>query len=59
MTQSTLREKILNLESELKLLKHYVIETPDFDIDEKNWQKIRPEVKKIRKKLYQKFYGKK
>lgn len=59
MNQQRLKEKIFNIESELEFLKRLLKKKPDFDIDEKNWRKIRSEVKKIREELYQKYYGKK
>ena len=59
MTNSNVREKIQTLEGEIEVLKRLVVREPDFEIDKKNWKKITPEVKKIRKKLYKKTYGKK
>lgn len=59
MTQEKIKEKISYLERELEFLKHEIFREPDFEIDEKIWRKIRPAVKKIRKRLYQKLYGKK
>lgn len=59
MTQETLKEKIFNIETKLELLKKAIKKEPDFDIDEKNWRKIEPIARKTRKKLYEKYYGKK
>lgn len=58
MNKVDLKEKILNLETELEFLKQSLFKEPDFKIDEENWQKLRLEVKKIRKKLYRQYYGK-
>ena len=58
MTQATLRKKILTLEAELQLLKRVLVQEPDFAIDEVNWQKVRTEARKSRRKLYQRQYGK-
>ncbi|BCX15628.1 MAG: hypothetical protein KatS3mg097_520 [Candidatus Parcubacteria bacterium] len=54
-----LREKILNIQSELEILKRVFLKKPDFSIDEKNWKKIRTEIKKLRKELSKKIYAKK
>ena len=59
MNQTTIKERIFNIESELEFLKRSLSKEPSFDIDEKNWQKVKSEVKKVRKEIYQKFYGKK
>ena len=58
MTQATLRKKILTLEAELQLLKRVIVHEPDFAIDEVNWQKVRTEARRSRRKLYQHRYGK-
>ncbi|NCS99823.1 hypothetical protein CO116_00930 [Candidatus Falkowbacteria bacterium CG_4_9_14_3_um_filter_38_19] len=58
-TQTTIKERVLNIQTELEVLKKALLKEPDFDIDEKNWQKIRPELKKIRKELFKKTYAKK
>lgn len=55
--QIAVKEKILNIQTELELLKKTLLKEPDFGIDEKNWQKIRPELKKIRKELLKKTYA--
>ncbi len=59
MNQTTIKEKIFNIESELEFLKRSFLKEPNFDIDEEGWRKIKSEVKKIRKEIYQKLYGKK
>lgn len=58
MTQTALRDKVLNIQAELEVVKKALQKEPDFSIDEANWQKIKPEAKKTRKLLYRKFYGK-
>jgi len=58
-TQTTVKERVLNIQTELELLKKTLLKEPDFDIDEKNWQKIRPELKKIKKELFKKTYAEK
>ncbi len=57
--QIAVKEKILNIQTELELLKKALLKEPNFTIDEKNWQKIRPELKKIRKELFKKNRAKK
>jgi len=57
MNQQIVRSKIINLEAEIALLKKAIVGVPDFDIDEKNWEKMKPAIKKIRKKVYKKMYG--
>jgi len=59
MSPQAIKEKILNLEKELELIKRSFLEKPDFGVDERNWQMIKPAAKKVRKKVYQKYYGKK
>ena len=59
MPNLNVREKIQTIEGEIEVLKRLVVREPDFEIDEKNWQKIAPEAKKIRRELYRKTYGKK
>jgi len=59
MKQTIIKKKIFNLQNELEFLKRFFIKKPDFDVDKENWTKVKPEVKKARKKVYQKFYGKK
>jgi hypothetical protein len=58
MTNINVKEKIQTLEGEIEVLKRLVAKKPDFEIDEKNWKKIAPRVKKIRKELYRKSYDK-
>jgi len=57
--QTEVREKILNIQTELEFLKKALLKEPDFTIDEKNWQRIKPELKKIRTELFKRSYAKK
>lgn len=59
MTQAALKEKIFDIEKKLEILKKAIKKEPDFEIDEKNWKKIKPIARKTRKKMYEKYYGKK
>jgi len=59
MKQAMIKNKISNIQNELELLKRFLVEKPDFSIDEKNWRKVKPTIKEVRKKVYQKTYGKK
>lgn len=59
MKQTIIKKRILNIQNELEFLKRFFIGKPDFDIDEKNWREIKPELKKSRKRIYQRFYVKK
>lgn len=36
MTQAAIKEKFLNLQTELEIIKRSVIKEPNFDVDEKN-----------------------
>ncbi len=58
MNRIALKKKISRLETELEIIKTELEEKPDFNIDEKNWQKVKPESKKARRELYRKLYGK-
>ena len=57
MTNAAVKNKIVNLEAEIQLLKKSVVKQPDFTVDEVNWQKIRPALKKARGKLAKRLYG--
>ena len=59
MTDAVIQKRILNLEAELMFLKRAVIKEPDFDVDEKNWAKIRPTIKRARAQVAKEIYGKK
>ena len=57
MNQTTVKEKIQNLEAEIKLLKRAVSKRPSFDVDEINWQKVKLTVKKARAEVSKEIYG--
>ena len=57
MNKLAVKEKLDSLEAEIKLLQTAVSERPDFEIDEINWKKIRPALKKVRAKLFKETYG--
>ena len=57
MTQATVKEKIQNLEAEIGMLKTAVSRRPDFAIDEVNWRKIKPAVKKARAEVSKEMYA--
>ncbi len=57
MNKIAVKEKLNTLEAEIKLLKVAVIGQPDFEIDEINWKKIEPTLKKARAKSYKEVYG--
>lgn len=52
-----IREKIRNLETEIMFLRSAIIEKPDFDIDETNWKKIKPDLKKVKAKIFKQVYA--
>lgn len=58
MTNATLVKKVRDIEIELEGVKRVLKREPNFAVDEKNWQKIQPIVRKIRRKLYREQYGK-
>jgi len=57
MNQTTVKEKIQNLEAEIRLLKTAVSGRPDFSIDEINWRKFKPAVKKARAEISKEMYA--
>lgn len=57
MAPTEVKTRIANLEAEIKLLKQTVSKQPDLAIDEINWQKIKPFIKKERSKFYKRLYG--
>lgn len=59
MNKTAVATKLQDLQAQITLIRQAVIDRPDFDIDEKNWAKVRPIVKRIRKALYRERYGKK
>jgi len=59
MNQAVVKEKIFNIEGELEFLKRSLLKEPDFNIDKKNWEKVKSRAKKARKEVYQKLYEEK
>ncbi len=57
MKKTAIENKIVDLEAKIKLLKESVRKQPSFSVDEKNWEKVKPEAKKTRKRLFKKVYG--
>lgn len=58
MTTTTISKKIQQIELELAMLKKIFKPERDFDIDEKNWNKVEGLIRRSRKSVYQKIYGK-
>ncbi len=58
MSRLTIKDKVLNLEAELRLVKDAVMQAPNFEIDEYNWRKAKAIVKKTRQQLARVYYGK-
>lgn len=59
MNKVNLKEKVLDLESKLEILKKSLIQEPDFDVDERNWERLKEGAKNIRRQLYRERYVKK
>ncbi|OGY63436.1 MAG: hypothetical protein A3I89_04445 [Candidatus Harrisonbacteria bacterium RIFCSPLOWO2_02_FULL_41_11] len=59
MTKTAIKEKVLNMEAELEVIKKAIEVGPDFLVDEKIWKVIKPTLKKAGKKLYAEQYSKK
>ena len=57
MNKVAVKEKINQLEVEIKLLRTAVKQRPDFDVDEKNWAKVRPALKKARARVAKEIYA--
>jgi hypothetical protein len=57
MEKITIKEKINRLEAEITLLKITVTQQPNFEIDEKNWEKVKPALKKARAKQFKTLYA--
>ena len=57
MNKIAVKQKIKNLEAEIKLLKNAVSQRPNFEIDELNWKKIKPAAKKARAQVAKEIYG--
>ncbi len=57
MNKIAVREKLNSLEAEIQILRTAVSQQPDFEIDELNWKKIKPALKKARAQTYKEVYG--
>ena len=57
MDKIGVREKLKTMEAEIRVLKAAVSERPDFEIDEINWKKIKPALKKARTETHKEIYG--
>lgn len=56
MNPTNVQEKIQKIETELEVLMRSVAVEPDFKVDKKIWQRLKPDVKKTRKALYRRTY---
>ena len=57
MTKIAVQKKLRGLEAEIRMLKIAVRTQPNFSVDEMNWRKIKPELKKARKQVAKRTYG--
>lgn len=57
MNKIAVKEKLQAMEAEIQKLKNAVLKRPDFEIDKKNWKKIKPALKKARGQTYNETYG--
>ncbi|MBI2099756.1 MAG: hypothetical protein HYT48_00240 [Candidatus Vogelbacteria bacterium] len=57
MNKVMIQNKITSLEAEFALLKKAVTPQPDFNVDESNWKKLKPSLKRARAKTYRRVYG--
>lgn len=57
MNALAIKEKVLDIEAQLKFVKAILSKKPDFGADEKIWREIRSESKTIRKGAYRREYG--
>jgi hypothetical protein len=57
MTNAAIQKRLTKIEAEIKLIKRAGVKRPDLSIDEKNWRKMRPTMKKIRAQLYKERYA--
>ena len=57
MEKKKVKGKIQSLEAEIQILKSAISKRPDFAIDESNWRKIKPAVKKARAEIAKEMYG--
>ena len=57
MNKTAVKEKLKAIEAEIRILRTAVNERPDFGIDEINWKKVKPALKKSRAQTYKEVYG--
>lgn len=58
MNTTMIKNKILTLEAEIRLLKLAIFDKPvDFEADEKVWKVIKPILKKARAQVYKETYA--
>ena len=57
MDKVAVKEKLKVMEAEIQILKAAVTERPNFEIDEINWKKIKPALKKARTETHREVYG--
>lgn len=59
MNKTAVATKLADLQAQIVLIKQAMVDSPDFDVDEKNWAQVRPTAQRVRKALYRERYGKK
>lgn len=57
MNKIAVKEKLNSLEAEIRILRTAVNGRPDFEIDEINWKKVKPALKKARAQTFKEVYG--
>jgi hypothetical protein len=57
MNKIAVKNRIIDLEAEIGLLKKAVTNRPDFEVDDEIWKKVKPAAKKARTKVFKKTYG--
>lgn len=58
MTQAMLNKKVISLEAQIKGVMSKLNVLAKRDPDESNWQMIKPTLKRVRRELYLRTYGK-
>lgn len=58
MNQLMIKNKIVTIEAELRLLKSAVYSGPiDYEADDKVWKTVKPILKRVRSQLYREKYA--
>ena len=57
MTRTMIQKKLTDLEAEIRILKTAVRRQPNFAVDERNWRKVKPALKKARREVSKQAYG--